>query len=472
MNIYPAVSAKLGNWKYYIAKMTAQELSRNVQLAHDIYEDRTLGEAIQRILKTSRVNKEIVEYLKRQEDHFFSSIVIAALKGDPKFYQVEIKDDPKFQMIKEDGPVSSSFGVLKFDGSQSYYALDGQHRLAAIKTLLDRSNPLSDGAPENFKDEEFSVILVLPSKDESQKVFMQKYRRLFANLNRYAKPMDQTTNIIMDEDDPFAIITRRLIGQHKFFSYSGRQRESKRIKTEKKGKNVNSGDPYFTSIEALYAINIALLSSRYRENNGWGADEDNIEKKLEMFKRFRPQEDYIDSLFEELILYWDAILKEIPDLHSDPHKMRNHDLLDEEDDEGETDHLLFWPIGQEMVARIVRELLDRRLSDPEKPTASTISNAIKGLGKMEWRLHQSPWKYLLLIKNARDKWIMRNEERNAALRIGQIVCQWLIGLDQLDETEIKDLKRQWASLLIPAQQKNDIDAMWEETKKIKNRISG
>ena len=28
------------------------------------------------------------------------------------------------------------FGLLRFDGGQNYYALDGQHRVTAIQTLL------------------------------------------------------------------------------------------------------------------------------------------------------------------------------------------------------------------------------------------------------------------------------------------------------------------------------------------------
>ncbi len=72
----------------------------------------------------------------------------------------------------------------------------------------------------------------MPNLEDTHESFMQKYRRLFSNLNRYAKPTDQATNIIMDEDDTFAILTRRLITDKPFFqSDADKQRESEKIKT-------------------------------------------------------------------------------------------------------------------------------------------------------------------------------------------------------------------------------------------------
>ena len=107
------------------------------------------------------------------------------------------------------------------------------------------------------------MVVVVPSEADSEEEFRKRYRRLFGNLNRYAKPTDNVTNIIMDEDDAFAIVTRRLITEHPFFQYSGREKESARVKTQK-GKNLRSTDSYWTSLETLYTVNIALLSTRER----------------------------------------------------------------------------------------------------------------------------------------------------------------------------------------------------------------
>jgi DNA sulfur modification protein DndB len=468
MNLYPALKGKMGSWNYYTVKMSARELSESVRFAYEVYDDRTLDQAIQRILNESRVKKEIVQYLKRQPDRFFSSIVIAAIEGDPKYYPIEIMEDPRFQMLSDDKRFSGAFGVLKFDGTQQYYALDGQHRLSAIKTIIDKNNPLSDGAPQNFENEEFSVIVVVPNQGESRDLFLQKYRRLFANLNRYAKPTDQATNIIMDEDDTFAILTRRLISEQDFFKSAGRHRESIRIKTEK-GKNLRTRDPYFTSLETLYDINIELLRSRARENNGWGPAGEGEE--LSTFKRFRPQEEYLDALFEELTLYWNAIIDGIPDLRKDPSKMRNHNLTEEEEGE-ETDHLLFWPIGQEMLAEIVRQLLDTLLPNPEEPKEVDVKRALIGLEKLQWDLHQPPWKYFLLIQDDQGRYKIRSEQRKEVIRIARRIQQWSIGLDELDAEEIDKLQKEWSFYFIPSASDDEIINMWREVEENRSRIVG
>ena len=328
MNIYPAIKARMGRWQYYTVKMSMRELADNVNFGADIYDDRTLDDAIQRVLNESRVKSDLVTYLIRQQDRFFSSVVVAALRGNPKWYPITMEDDERFELFRDDSRLNSTFGVLSFDGTQDYYALDGQHRLAAIKALVDPNSDVSPDAPSGFKDEEISVIVVVPSEADTEEEFLKRYRRLFGNLNRYAKPTDAVTNIIMDEDDAFAIITRRLITEHDFFRYSGRQRESARIKTQK-GKNLRRTDSYFTSLETLYAVNITLLSSRERKNRGWNAEGESSYKE---FAKYRPDDETLEQLFDELKLYWDVLIEELPVLKETPVNMRNHAAPSASDD--------------------------------------------------------------------------------------------------------------------------------------------
>ena len=475
MNIYPALRSQMGTWDYYIVKMSASELSQSVKYASEVHDDRTLDKAIQRRLDESRVKKDIVEYLKRQPNRFFSAIVVAALQGNPRFYPVKIADDPKFTILRNDPRFSGAFGALEFDGTQKYYALDGQHRLSAIKTLLNQNNSSSDGVPKNFENDEISVIVVVPNEDDSNETFMPKYRRLFSNLNRYAKPMDQATNIIMDEDDTFAILTRRLITDHTFFhSDVRRQLESEKIKTSK-GKNLKTGDSYFTSIETLYEMNIELLSSSKRLTKGWKTGN----KKgpdLKTFKRFRPSDEYIDSLYDELLMYWNGLLAELPILHSDPMKMRFHEITDRTDKDG-MDHLLFWPIGQQMLGEITRKLLDERLPTPENPTPDAVRYALKGISKLQWELHQTPWQYFLLIRTmtrtGKHKWVMRGEQRAKAVNCGSRIQQWTLGLKDNNDRDFKpeNLKREWKEFLIPAQSDETVDELWQQIEDRKSALS-
>ncbi len=476
MELFPALRGKMGSWDYYLTKLSMRELAGNVKFAHEVYEDFVLDEAIQRALKTGRVNKEIVTYLQRQPHRFFSSIVIAALGGNPLFYPVTISNDPKFEVFKHDQRLDESFGVLHFNGAQEYYAIDGQHRLAAIRNLLDTSEPASKQAPKNFAHEEVSVVVIVPTKAETKADFLMRYRRLFSNLNRYAKPTDHATDIIMDEDDAFAIITRRLITDHPFFRLPGKQKLSPRIKTEA-GKNLREGEPYFTSIETLYDLVISLLDASWRQGK-FGSDDDSSQK-LNDFKRFRPDEAYIDALYEEVLLYWNALIEELPVLKSDPSKMRNHaydDYKESKPKPDEVDHLLFWPIGQQLLAELARLMLDRRLKDPKHPDKKSVKQALAGLGKLEWRLHCPPWRFYLLThqpgKGGKSSWAMRDEDRSKVVNEALFLLQWLLGLVDFNASEENEAKIRWATRLVPAQDAKADNKMWSEIKSIRTGVGG
>ena len=453
MNLYPAMKASMGRWHYFILKMTMRELAESVKFAADIYDDRTLDEAIQRVLNESRVKREIITYLVGQPDRFFASVVVAALQGNPQWYPVSIEDDERFAVFRGDARLNDTFGVLSFDGTQDYYALDGQHRLAAIKALVDTNSDVGVDAPQGFKDEEISVIVVVPEAAETHEQFMERYRRLFGHLNRYAKVMDQVTNIIMDEDDAVAIITRRLVTDHEFFRAPGKQKDSIRIKT-KKGKNLRVADPYFTSLETLYDINIRLLSTAARKNHGW----DGERSDYGAFKRFRPSDEVLDALYAELELYWDSLLTELPVLRRNPTEMRNHAPQGDLED-----HALFWPIGQEILADVARDLMNQRQARPEAADRESVAGALTGLAGLEWALHSPPWRHLLLIPGNAEMtdWKIRNEERKDAQKMATRVLKWQIGLDELSEGQVVRLREEWELMLQPALVGEVVDSLWE-----------
>lgn len=472
MQLYPALKASMGDWTYYIVKMRMREVAAEVKFGSQVHNDFTLDEAIQRTIKESRVRKEIVTYLTGRTDRFFASLVVAAIGGSPKFYPVRVSDDPQFEIFADEESIDQAFGVLRFSGQQEYYALDGQHRLKAIKSLLqpqDESERVDP--PPDFANEEISVLMVIRPPDASEDDWLTSYRRLFSSLNRYAKPTDRDTNIIMDEDDVIAITTRRLIAEHPFFMAPGRHVESLRIQT--KGRPLKEGTSHFTSLQQLYDLNETLLTTHLRMNTGWGAGpEEERAVDLQHFKRFRPQESYIDDLFDELITYWDAIVAAIPDLKLNPADAKNHEA---DGSSGETaDSVLFWPIGQDVVISVVRALLDVNLEDPENPTVEEATEILRVLGNVGWGLHSVPWRGLLLVSvlDARSnsrKWVMRNEGRSQAVATAKRVLRWLVGHSQLQEEEEAALRDEWLDqLLLPPDEGRD--DLWEEVRAIRDGV--
>jgi len=457
MELYPGMKAHMGRWSYFVVKMTMREVAEGVKFASDVYDNRTLDEALQRVLDESRVKRDLVSYLQKQQDRFFNSLVVAAIGGAPKWYPVSIEDDPRFEVFRDDERLNETFGILSFDGSQSYYALDGQHRLSAIKALVSPQSDAHANKPEGFEREEVSVLIVVPDGAESDGDFRQRYRRLFGNLNRYAKPMDHATSIIMDEDDAFAITTRRLVSEHPFFKSGGGSADSHRVKTTK-GKSLTKNDAYFTSLEALYSITEQLLSSNARTADGW--DDEHSDSKR--FKRFRPADDVIESLYDELALYWSGLVDVLPELSNEPVSMRNHSIVDSEEESSDRDSLLFWPIGQELLADVVRRMLDTRLEDPKNPTAESVKAALTPLSKIDWSLDSPPWRNFLLVPGqGGNSWTMRSEDRKEAITLAYNLILWSVGVNMLDDESVETLKSQWAYYLIPSMPEAESDAMWQ-----------
>lgn len=475
MQLYPALKANMGDWSYYIVKMRMREVAMEVSFGSQVHNDFTLDEAIQRTIQESRVRREIVTYLQRRPDRFFASLVVAAIGGSPTFYPVSIADDPQFQIFKDESGIEQSFGVLKFSGDQIYYALDGQHRLKAIKTLLpssaDAQSADPPGEPGEFANEEISVLMVIPPKGEVAEQWIARYRRLFSSLNRYAKPTDRDTNIIMDEDDLFAILTRRLISEHEFFRCSGRQLESIRVKT--KGKPLREGTQYFTSLQQLYDMNQALLLTPERENRGWGdGGGEGLETDVKRFKQFRPSEDYIDELFEELKAYWDGLIETIPTLSDNAGESRNHQA---DGSDGKTaDNAFFWPIGQDVMVSTARALLNLGCSEFETPDKAQIIEALMPLRYVDPGLHAVPWRGLLLTYEADRrgvrKWKMRNEDRKLATETVEELLRWMVGGLELNEEEESKYRTMWESRLGSLPDDDDSDEMWRNIKSLRREI--
>ena len=458
MRIYPAIRASLGDWKYYIVRMKMREIAHEVQLAHDIYEDQTLSDAVQRTLGEKRVKEEIVGYLANRPDRFFSSIVVAAMEGEPAWTPVDIDSATVPEVFTKSTTLRDSFGILSFGDEPKYYALDGQHRVAAIKLLVNGT--ADKEPPPGFDDDLLSVIVVLREEhDVPEGEWMRRYRRLFSSLNRYAKPTDIDTNIIMDEDDLFAILTRRLITDHEFFQAPGRQKESFKVQT--KGKNLTTNATYFTTLQTLYAANSTLLKTRKRMNENWYI------RKVDY--QIRPEEESIDNFYNELSDYWDAILEVLPDLKHPPAEMRHHNISDDSNGKYQ-DHLVFWPIGQELFARLVRSLLDDKFPQTGQATINKMKMALNPIVQISWELHNAPWRHLLLVKtHSDDSWRMRSEDRKLAIEIANRILRWMVNLDNLDEEEEKELRTEWESMLYTSTQEEN-DRMWAEIKQIREQI--
>lgn len=113
--LIPALKARVGDWTYYICSMKFGQVAREFNFAYELNQGNAeLSRLIQRGITTR--TQEIVEYLKSSEHRFLGSLIVAAWGGDPVYHPVEMNDP---DLLLED--LDSGFGVLSFDGSQSYF---------------------------------------------------------------------------------------------------------------------------------------------------------------------------------------------------------------------------------------------------------------------------------------------------------------------------------------------------------------
>jgi len=465
MQIYPAMKARMGDWSYYMVRMRMKEVAHEVRLASDLWEDRTLSQAIQRAVDESRVKRQITAYLSGRPDRFFGSLVVAAIGGNPSWTPVEPAE--KSGMA---GAFEGVFGTLMFVNDPRYFALDGQHRLRAIQELL--ADP--EGVPPGFSEEQVSVLVVVREEQHlDDELWLQRYRRLFSSLNRYAKPTGRDTNIIMDEDDLYAIVTRRLITDHEFFRFVGSERRSPRV--QMKGKQLKEGAAQFTSLQTLYSMNRTFLRD-VKARASWAE-----KKKEKTFLQVRPNEDVVDRRYDHLAAIWDALLEALPVLREDPGGMKFHSVPFRVPD-GSMDNLLFWPIGQELMATAAREMLDKARLPAGSPV-DKMAEALRPLADLPWDLHEAPWRYLLLVpKDAHEYgWKMRSEDRKVVLGVAARLLRWMLMLDSLDEQEEGELRQEWHQLLRPFRQEDDDPAepamkpgpedMWQQVGTARDRIA-
>jgi DNA sulfur modification protein DndB len=455
---FPGIRAKMGRWDYFIVQMSMRDLNM-IEFAHQFNEfGGSLSEALQRELNASRATKQILRYLVNQPDRFFNALVIAGFGGEPEWFPIQIEDRPEYRLIA-DGELLETFGVLKMGSKTRYFALDGQHRLLAIKELLNPAGEFVGKAPSGFDQETMAVCLVVPNQAEGINQFRERFRRLFGHLNRYAKPMDAATNVIMDEDDAVAICLRRLFSDHEFFKTIGPDKDSARIITTSASKNVPAGAIQLTSIVTLYDLCGNFLESARRINalarNGVKFDE---------FKRFRPDDPTLDEMYGELVAIWDGVLAVFPELERSGVEMRDNNVTDLSDS-AHQNHLLFRPIGQIAFSKVVRTLLNGL--ELETTTKSDVIRAIDPLRGLNMDLGKAPWRHLVWVNHESEavegesSWKITEKPRKKVESF--INALMLAYANKLDLDPLAPTFRELVTL--PFNEKTSIENLWKELKK-------
>jgi hypothetical protein len=254
------VSSRLKVEDLQLLKTARQILPRRVM---------TIRELMQRDIDDKRVQNDIVNYLTPKPGQFnpkfFPPLVVAILVRDKnsehlaeKYPTLELKDselvrefDPNDQVWYEEWFYGSAFGLRIpledketitensefFHGAELSWnrdqvdllVIDGQHRLVALKAALGildeeevvrgyQESRLSPTELEELGFNSVPVSIIFPPKlyeanDEIPigRTLVSVFRQVFVDVNKNAKPVSDSVNILLNEQDLIAIFTRNII---------------------------------------------------------------------------------------------------------------------------------------------------------------------------------------------------------------------------------------------------------------------
>lgn len=353
----PAFEAKVGNWTYYSCLMSYAQVAREINFAHELGGNRDLGTMIQRGVGDRTA--QITEYLLTNENRFLGAIIVAVWGGNANYLPLEMDADAENQAVL--AGIDRNFGVLTFDGTQQFFALDGQHRLKAIKDAVKQNPEL--GA------EDISVIVV-PHFDTPEG--RQRTRRLFTNINRNAKSTNTQENIALDEDDSFAILTRRLLDDHPFLSkdkvvlvFSKVDDDGKIVLAQ---RSISQGSPSWSTIGVLYDIVKEI-----------GFD---LPCTADQSKQ-RVTDELLDQSYEILASRLDDLLDACGNLRQRYFAAPSpKDVRAPKGREG-SGHPFMRPAVQATVAKVVRHVLEQESLEWD--------DIIKRLASLDWRMVAAPF---------------------------------------------------------------------------------
>ena len=128
--LIPAIKGRIGNTEYFETTMRVRDLVTAVRRPSELDEWANFST---RELDDKRVREQIVPYLTRNEDRFFGSIIVLVYNGEILFETIA---DLKISVPGAYKANAHRIGFVTIDGG-SLIVLDGQHRLAALKSVYE-----------------------------------------------------------------------------------------------------------------------------------------------------------------------------------------------------------------------------------------------------------------------------------------------------------------------------------------------
>ncbi len=368
----------MGDWVYYPMLMKFKDIAERVKIAEEIYQSKTLSEMVQREIKRKR-GKEIKDYLLKQEQRFFNSLIVAIHEGDPTWYDIT-HIESNSQLDSEDIPENAvaGIGILSLNGEEKLFTLDGQHRLIGIKEAVAENPELGE--------DELSIILIAHRTDAKG---VERSQRLFTTLNRKATPVSKGETIALDENDTMAITVRRLVAENPMFM-------GDRILNSPTDNVPKSNQTCLTTIGNLYDLLEILFMKIYVISNKKRL----TDRKNELTKMRQPDH-ILDEHYQHACDYFKRLtdsflsLREFVNAPDNAAVVKKYRHLD-------GGSVLFRPIGLKIVTEIISGLVEKY----------PLSECFRMISKLPTDLTQTPYNGVIwhptLKKMIKGKVLVKN----------------------------------------------------------------
>lgn len=257
-------------------------------------------------------------------------------------------------------------GFVVLSGSEILVPLDGQHRVMAFKFAVygtdqnDREIEDIESNTELGKDD-VAVILVRFTDQGS--------RRIFNKINRYARPTVKGDNLITDDDDAIAVITRELLRKEEGVLDPGLVKIS--------SNSLNKTSREFTTLATFYDANMAIVNGLKIDGSG---------KPKDIPKSRQP------LVKEQIQLVWERLLSRIEPWAkaiSDPSPAGRQTRI-----EIREKTLLGKPIGQLSVVRAYLLMRDRCVGVSDEELCDRLN-------RINWSADAELWHGVLMNPNKR-----------------------------------------------------------------------
>ena len=366
----PALRGNFGSTEYWLTTMSIGELITKVRFPQDFEGWETMGveERYQREINLARVRKDIAPYFATDANRFSGSLVLAVMNDEDMLFEplTTVGGGGGRSALPQLYQSSSrEMGFLTFQGPEILVPLDGQHRIKAFKFAIEGADDNNRSIPNMRANQELArdqVTVILIRWEPS------KARYIFNKINRYAKATNKSDNLITDDDDALAVMTRNLLGENGVIP-------SRLVRI---GANtLNATALEFTTLPTFYAATEAIVKGLGISGHSSPRDMDDAQREVVT--------DTVRPVWQRLLSKVDLWAEALAD---------TSDRGDQTRRQIREDTLLGKPIGQLSLVRAYMLMREKCAGAPEDELCARLN-------RIDWSVNNSMWHGVLMQPNGR-----------------------------------------------------------------------